>query len=140
MADDLFEGVPDIVPNSLPAVVPISAPADEELVPEVEVEAMETVTPSPDQLPPPEGFTPKEIQGSIFSAAIQIYNTRPENPGFEGKLAAIEDSATIFAVCGNKQSMREMFARITETHALPYDVFARAEDEIEGMFQLPSEG
>lgn len=139
MADDLFKDVPDIVPPTGTAVVPISAGADEEPVPEIDEAVAETVTVSPDQLPPPEGFTPKEIQGSIFSASVQIYNSRPEDPGFTGQRAAVEDAATLFSLCGNKHVMREIFADITEKHSLPYDVFARAEAEIEGMFQLPSE-
>ncbi|QRM35021.1 hypothetical protein [Microvirga sp. VF16] len=131
MADETFSDVKDLVP--------ISATGDEEPAPSYPEDVTERLAPAEADLPPPEGFTPKEIQSSIYGASVQIYNSRPDHQDYDGKVQAVTDAATLFALCGNKQLMATMFEEITAEHAHPYDVFARAQSEIEGMFILPSE-
>ncbi|MBM1175219.1 hypothetical protein [Microvirga arabica] len=72
------------------------------------------------------GFTPKEAQTSVFGAAVQIYNSRPNEDNYESKIRAVEDAATIFAVVTNEEICRGIFAKIAAEHNHPYDVFAKA--------------
>jgi hypothetical protein len=131
MADETFNDVQDLVP--------ISSKGDEDPAPSFEEDVTESVAPAESDLPPPEGFTPKEIQGSVFSASVQIYNSRKDERDYDGQVRAVKDAATLFAISGNKQLMATIFEEITAEHSHPYDVFARAQSEIEGMFTLPSE-
>jgi hypothetical protein len=131
MADETFNDVQDLVP--------ISSKGDEDPAPSFEEDVTESVAPAESDLPPPEGFTPKEIQASVYSASVQIYNSRKDERDYDGQARAVKDAATLFSICGNKLLMATMFEEITAEHSHPYDVFARAQSEIEGMFTLPSE-
>ncbi|WP_114947204.1 hypothetical protein [Microvirga calopogonii] len=132
MADDPFDDVQDLVP--------ISAKGDEEPAPAWdEAVAAEAPDVDADQLPPPEGFTPKEIQASVFGSSVQIYTSRKDERDYDGQIRAVKDAVTLFAICGNKQLISTIFEEVTAEHSHPYDVFARAQMEIEGMFTLPSE-
>jgi dTDP-D-glucose 4,6-dehydratase len=82
-----------------------------------------------------EGFTPKEIQMSVFGASIQLYNSGRHGRDYEGQILAVKEAATILSVILNVDVIGGIFEEIVAEHHHPYDVFARAQSEIEGIFK-----
>jgi len=87
-----------------------------------------------ERLHPQGGFTPKEIQMFAFAAAIQLYNSGHYGRSYGGQILAVKDAATILSVILNPDIIGSIFQDTAAEHSHPYDVFARAQAEIDGIF------
>lgn len=85
-------------------------------------------------LPMQESFTPKEIQMSVFGASIQLYNSGHYGRDYEAQILAVKEAATILSVTLNVDVIGGIFEEIVAEHHHPYNVFARAQSEIDGIF------
>jgi hypothetical protein len=81
-----------------------------------------------------ESLPPKEIQTSLFGASIQLYNSGCYGRDYDGQIQAVKEAATILSVILNVDVIGGIFEEIVAEHHHPYDVFARAQSEIDRTF------
>lgn len=81
-----------------------------------------------------ESLTVKEIQMSVFGASLQLYNSGRYGRDYDGQILAVKEAATILSVALNVDVIGGIFEEVVAKHHHPYNVFARARSEIDGIF------
>lgn len=77
--------------------------------------------------PPGSGFLPKEIQGQVFSAAVQLYVARLSGGNRKiGARDAVLEAAELFSYVANDTSIDGIFSAVTEKLGLDSDAMVDA--------------